>query len=67
MTYTLPISFHQHKQLDKIQQMATTATLQKIGLKKTTPKAVRYGSISQGGLGLRILFIEQGITKTIII
>ena len=29
MTYTLPLSIHYHKQLDKLQQMSTTATLQK--------------------------------------
>ena len=67
MTYILPVSFHQHKKLDKIQQMAAAATLQKIGFKKTTPKVVRYGSISRGGLGLRILFIEQGIAQILMI
>ena len=67
MTYTLPISFHQHKQLDKLQQMSTTATLQKIGFKKTTTKAVQYGSIAHGGLGIRILFIEQGIAQILMI
>ena len=51
------------KFLAKLQSLSTHATLEKMGFKQNTAHAIAYGSRLHGGIGLRTLFIEQGIAQ----
>jgi hypothetical protein len=61
ITYTLPVSHHSPKRLNKLQSAATRATLMKLGFNRNTARRVVYGPSRHGGLGFRDLFVEQGI------
>jgi hypothetical protein len=61
MTYTLSVSHHSPRKLQKIQSAATRATLMKLGFNRNTAHRVVYGPSRYGGLGFRDLFVEQGI------
>jgi len=66
MSYTLPVCHHSKKSLDRLQSAPTTSTLLKLGFNRHTAHAVVYGSVQFAGLGLRSLFIEQGIAQLLI-
>jgi hypothetical protein len=63
MTYALPVSHHLPKHLYKAQSAASRATLMKLGFNRNTPSRVVFGPSRYGGLGLRNLAVEQGISQ----
>jgi hypothetical protein len=63
MTYTFGISHHSSKHLAHMQSQPTRATLMKIGFNRNTALAVVFGAVIFGGLGMRHLYIEQGIAQ----
>ena len=67
MTYTFPVMHHTKTDLDKIQSAATTSTLLKLGFNRHTAQSVVYGSTNFLGLGLKSLYVEQGIAQILII
>lgn len=67
MIYTLRISLHEKDTPDKFQKVPNQATLLKMKFKQNTAHAIVDGSSSYEGLGLRNLFIKQGIEQTIIL
>jgi hypothetical protein len=66
MAYTLPVCHHSQTSLDRLQSAPTTSTLLKLGFNRHTAHAVVYGCVQFAGLGLRSLFIEQGIAQILI-
>ena len=60
-TYPLSVSFFSKKKLRRIQGPFYRALLQSLGYNKNTAIPVRYGSPSLSGIGLRCLYLEQGI------
>ena len=63
MTYTLPVMHHTKKSLSKVQTIPVKATLLKLGFNRHTSKKVVFGSQYFMGLGLRHLYVEQGIAQ----
>jgi endonuclease/exonuclease/phosphatase family metal-dependent hydrolase len=61
--YGLSVMTHAHKQLSLLQRPAVSATLVKLGFRRTINRSVVYGSPRYGGLGLRDLPVEQGIAQ----
>ena len=60
MQYSLPVCTFTEEALDRIQSAPVQAILNSMGYNRNMPKAVRYGPIRKGGIGLRNLFVEQG-------
>jgi len=56
----IPLSFEACKQ---IQGKFIATLLNKISFNRNFPRAVVYGPIELGGLGIRSLYVEQGIAK----
>eukprot|EP00980_Cylindrotheca_fusiformis_P031343 scaffold26204_cov313-Cylindrotheca_fusiformis.AAC.1 len=54
---------HSKASLDKVQPLATNATLTKMGYRRTIHRSIVYGSTYCGGLGLREFYVEQGIAQ----
>eukprot|EP00980_Cylindrotheca_fusiformis_P029904 scaffold24022_cov357-Cylindrotheca_fusiformis.AAC.1 len=54
---------HARKDLDRVQRLATSATLAKMGFRRTIHRSLAYGSPLYGGLGLREFYVEQGIAQ----
>jgi hypothetical protein len=46
-----------------LQRPAVAATLAKLGFRRTINRTIAFGSPQYGGLGLRDLYIEQGIAQ----
>jgi hypothetical protein len=63
MTYTFGISYHTLPKLATLQRSSTRATLMKIGFNRNTALAVVFGAVTFGGLGMRHLYVEQGIAQ----
>jgi Reverse transcriptase (RNA-dependent DNA polymerase) len=61
MTYSLPVTGMNTKQLETIQKKARWASLGKMGYNQNFPRAVVYGPIEKGGLNMVDLTIEQGV------
>jgi hypothetical protein len=52
---------HKHKDLYQLQRPAVATTSVKLGFRRTINLSIVFGSPRYGGLGLRDLFLEQGI------
>jgi hypothetical protein len=63
MTYTFGITHHSIQHLTTLQSQPTRSTLMKIGFNRNTALAVVFGAVTHGGLGMRHLYIEQGIAQ----
>jgi hypothetical protein len=63
LTYGLSVMTHTRKDLDQLQRPAVAATLAKLGFRRTINRAIVFGSPQYGGLGLRDLYLEQGIAQ----
>ena len=63
LTYTFSIISYKKSVLNKIQTQITKTLLPRLGYSSKTPKEIVYGSLTYGGIGLRDLYIEQGIAK----
>ena len=61
ITYPLTLSYFSKKKLRKLQQNYHGLLLGALGYNKNTAKPVRYGSPRFAGIGLRCLYLEQGI------
>jgi hypothetical protein len=57
---------HTGKDLDLLQRPAVSATLAKLGFRRTINRSIVFGSTWYGGLGLRDLYIEQGIAQLLL-
>jgi hypothetical protein len=67
ITYTFPVSAHSPAKLRKLQSPAICAVLNQLGFNSRTARAVVFGPCMHGGLALRDLPVEQGITILIMI
>jgi hypothetical protein len=63
LLYSLTAMSLNRKQIDNIQQKATTEYIQKIGYDMHFPRKVVYGSIKFGGLGITQLYVDSCCTK----
>eukprot|EP00980_Cylindrotheca_fusiformis_P015420 scaffold4342_cov68-Cylindrotheca_fusiformis.AAC.2 len=62
--YGIALMTHARKDLDRVQRLASTsATLAKMGFRRTIHRSLAYGSPLYGGLGLREFYVEQGIAQ----
>jgi hypothetical protein len=61
MRYSLPAVAVEEEELDSIQAKIIPTIVQKLGLTRNLPTAIRHGPISMGGLGLMDLRTEGGI------
>lgn len=61
--YTLAITHFTRKELEKIQKGAVRAVLSKIGFNRSTARAVVFAPPWFGGLGMRQLYVEQGVAQ----
>ncbi len=59
MTFVLPTSYFEKKNLDRIEMKAVAATLTKGGYVSKFPRKVAFGPQEFGGLGMRMLWTEQ--------
>ena len=59
--YPLPVTLFDTKQLNVIQQKFIYNLLPKIGINRHMPRAVVYGPISMGGMGIMDLQLEQPV------
>lgn len=55
-------TFFSKKKLPKLQARYVQALLQSLGYNKNTSKSIRYGSPSFAGIGIKCLYLEQGIS-----
>ena len=63
LTYTFAITSYDKSVLSKLQTQITKTLIPRLGYSAKTPSEVVYGSLTYGGIGLRDLYIEQGIAK----
>jgi hypothetical protein len=63
VAYGLAVMTHSSKDLFNLQRPAIAATLSKLGFRQTINRAIVFGSPLYGGLGLRDLYVEQGIPQ----
>jgi ribonuclease HI len=63
LLYSLTAVSLTRKQIDKIQQQATTDYIRKCGYDMHFPRCIVYGATNFGGLGFRQLFVESGCNK----
>jgi hypothetical protein len=63
MTFTLAVCSFSLSTLVKLQQNAVRSTLARLGINCNISRGIVFGSPLFGGLGLRHLFVEQGITQ----
>ena len=63
VAYGLAVMTHSSKDLFNLQRPAIAATLSKLGFRRTINRAIVFGSPLYGGLGLRDLYVEQGIAQ----
>ncbi|KAI2502292.1 hypothetical protein MHU86_12181 [Fragilaria crotonensis] len=61
MRYSLPALAIDEEELEQIQTRILPAIVQKLGMNRNLPTAVRHGPLSMGGLGLMDLRTECGI------
>jgi hypothetical protein len=66
VTYSSPTTALDEKQWDKIQKLIKPALLQKLGLPPTFPNGMVYGNQFFGGIGILLLFAEQGMNQTLL-
>jgi hypothetical protein len=62
-TFILPTCYFTRKQLDKLQQKVTSATLAKGGFVSTMPREVVFGPQLYGGIAMRVVWGEQLINQ----
>ena len=60
ISYTLAITTFTERNLRDIQQKATELMLPKLGYNRKISRALVYGPVSHGGIGLYHLYGEQG-------
>jgi endonuclease/exonuclease/phosphatase family metal-dependent hydrolase len=63
LCYGLSVMTHQHKDLYRLQKPAIAATLVKLGFRRSINRSIVFGSPHYGGIGLRDLSLEQGISQ----
>jgi hypothetical protein len=63
LTYGLSVMTHTRQDLDHLQRPAVSATLAKLGFRRTINRSIVFGSPLYGGLGLHDLYLEQGIAQ----
>jgi hypothetical protein len=63
VAYGLDVMTHSNDALFTLQRPAISATLAKLGFRRTINRAIVFGSPLYGGLGLRDLYVEQGIAQ----
>jgi hypothetical protein len=61
MTYSLPLTTFKPNKLNKIQQKATQAILNKLGVSKSFPQCVTFGPKDLRGKALLDMSIDQGV------
>lgn len=66
VTYSFPTTSLTEKQCNAIQSIVKETLLQKMGLPPTFPLELVYGDKYFGGIGLLILFAEQGMHQTLL-
>ena len=64
---TFPVTHCTQKELKKLQSPVHQATLLKLGFDRNTAHAVMFGSVQYGGLGMRNLWVEQGVAHLLLI
>jgi hypothetical protein len=63
MTFTLAVCSFSLPELVKLQQSVIRSTLARLGINRNISRDLVFGSPNFGGLGLRHLFVEQGIAQ----
>jgi hypothetical protein len=63
LTYGLSVMTHSRDDLLLLQRPAVSATLLQLGFRRTINRSIVFGSPRYGGLGLRDLYLEQGIAQ----
>jgi hypothetical protein len=63
MSYSLPSTSFNRRELDRVQSSPIRAILAAMGFNRNMPREVVFGPISNGGIGLRHLYVEQGCQK----
>ena len=64
MNYGMVATTLSEKQLKDIESEAVNALLNKMGYNKNMPRAVVFGPIKHGGIGMPHMFTEQGAAQT---
>jgi hypothetical protein len=67
VTYSFPTTSLTEKQCIALQTIFKATLLQKMGLPPTLPLEIVYGDKYFGGIGLLILFAEQGMQQTLLL
>jgi len=67
VTYSLGTTTMTKAELRSIQSQATSSFLQKMGFNKHYPRAVSFGPECMGGLGLKDLYVEQGVSAIMLL
>ena len=67
ISYSFPAGILTLQEAEKVQGATIQALLAALGYNPGMPRAVVFGPIKSGGIGLRHLFAEQGTLKTMII
>jgi hypothetical protein len=65
--YSLSTTTMSERQLQSVQSRSMSIFLPKMGINRHFPKAIVYGPPELGGLQLRDLFVEQGISRIMVI
>ena len=65
ISYSLSVSYFSKKQFRKMQRPYHRALLEGLGFNKKTATQVCYGSRTLAGIGIKCLYMEQGIQCTL--
>ena len=63
ITYPFPSTTLTYSQCEQLQRQIKQAVLPKHGFNRHTPNAVVYGPTTYAGIGLRPLYLEQGLSQ----